>query len=272
MARTLTSLLLSLAALAVVRGARADETSVCIDASARGQEQRDKGKLRDARESFLACSRPVCHRLIRADCAGWLADVEARTPSVVLSAQDPAGRDVADVRVSLDGRPLSERLGAQAIAIDPGEHVLRFERTGSPAVTQSVILREGEKRRVISVRFAVPPPTPVAEPSSVPVAPIVLGAVALAGGGAFIGLALSAKGDVERMRRECAPGCPEGDVTAARAKLIAGNVSLGVGIAALVGAGVVLIAGSRTAPKPVALTLSLYPAIGGGVATLGGRF
>lgn len=268
MSRLPTSLALCLAAAALGSPARADETSACIDASARGQEQRDKGKLLDARESFLACSRPACHRIIRTDCATWLADVEARTPSVVLSAQDPEGRDVADVRVALDGRQLTERLGAQAIPIDPGEHVFRFERAGSPAVTQTVILREGERRRAISVRFArEPKPAP---PAEIPVAPIVLGAVGIAGGGAFIGLALSAKGDVERMRVECAPGCKQGEVDAARAKLIAANVSLGVGIAALAAAGIVLIARPRAQAKPLAITV--HPALGGAAVTLGGAF
>ena len=268
MSRRPPSLLFCLAVAVVPSTAHADDTGACIDASARGQEQRDKGKLRDARESFLACSRTACHAIIRTDCAAWLADVEARTPSIVVSAQDPDGRDVADVRVSLDGQPLADHLEARAIPLDPGEHTFRFERAGSLPVTRAVILREGERRRVISVRFS--PEAKAEKRRSIPAAPIALAGVGLLGGGVFAGLAWSAKSDVDRMRASCAPGCKPAEVEAARAKLIAANVSLGVGIAALGAAGIVLIVRSRAPSSPVALTL--HPVLGGGAAMLRGTF
>jgi hypothetical protein len=265
------SLAFCLLLLASPPGARADEKGACIDASERGQVQRDQGKLLAARASFLACSRSACHPLVRADCAGWLADVEARIPSVVVSAQGPDGHDLVDVRVLLDGRPFLDRLGAQAIPVDPGQHALRFERAGSPPVALEIVLREGERRRVVAVRFRDPREAPAAAPpSGIPVAPIVLGAVGLGLGGAFAGLAWSAKRDVDHLRETCAPDCAPSSVDAARAKLIAANVSLGLGLAAIGAAVIVLVARPRAAPPAAAV--ALRPAPGGAALELSARF
>jgi hypothetical protein len=286
-ARLLPASALAAAALAalIARGdvalaaGKSDATDACIQASDEGQVLRDRGKLLAARARFLACSRDACPRLVRTDCAGWLADVDARIPSIVVSAQDPAGRDAADVKVTLNGEVISTRLDGLAIPVDPGEHRFRFERSGSPPIEETILLREGERRRAVSVRFRDPnapredapkTPAPAASGPSTGTlaAAITLGAAGLAGGGAFAYLAATAKSDRDHLRETCAPGCKQADVDAIRTKEIAANVALGAGIAAIASGVLVLTLGPRKAPASA--TISVLP--GGGALSIGGRF
>ncbi|UQA56920.1 hypothetical protein [Polyangium aurulentum] len=249
------------------KSAREETKRACIDASEQGQELRDHGKLLEARERFRACSAAACPQIVRKDCAGWLVDVEERIPTVVLGARDPDGRDLAAVRVVVDGAPLVDALDGQAIPLDPGVHSVRFEWTGGAPVDLRVVLREGEKRRALDAQFLR---APVAAPSRpVPIAPIVLGGVALAAGAAFTGLALSAKSDFDHLQATCAPHCAPAEVDPVRAKLVAANVSLGVSIAAL-GVGAVLLAVRPGAPGRVAFGVS--PTAGGAMGFVGGSF
>ncbi len=259
--------------------ARADATDACIKASDEGQVLRDQGKLLAARARFLTCSRDACPRLVRADCTTWLADADNRIPTVVLSAQDTSGHDTAAVRVTLDGAPLADKLEARAIPVDPGQHRFRFELPGSAPVEETVILREGELRRPVSVRFAAPethaavaPPVepPASGPSRGAVAVAVsLGAVALGGGAIFAYAAATAESDADHLRATCAPGCNPADVDAVRTKLIAGNAALGVGIAAALAAVGVLLWGPRAAVAKPAVSVRVLPAPAGGGALRG---
>lgn len=262
------------------------EVEACIASSERGQELRDDGKLIDARSEFVTCARSSCPRLLQRDCASWLSDIDMRIPSIVMSARDPAGHEIADVRVSIDGAPRLDRLDGRAVQLDPGEHLLRFERQGTPAMEQRVLLHEGEKRRVIAVRFGGSGAAPRASGSSkpgpsapeptasrpVPTAIFVLGGLAIAGGATFAALAQTAKGDDKRLAEICAPRCAEEDVDAVRLKLIVANSALGVGVAALGTAAVLwLVRPTQTAPaSPVGV--SLIPTAGGGMGMLQGSF
>jgi hypothetical protein len=257
--------------------ARADHTDACIDASVRGQELRDQGKLVAAREQLLACGVSSCPRLLQKECAGWLADVEARTPSIVIGATDEGGRDTADVKVTLDGAPFLTRLEGQAQPIDPGAHLLRFEHAGSPLVEQKVILREGERGRAITVRFSAPAPlAPSAPPpgrpgASVgparPIALAALGGLAIASGVTFAVLGLGARGDADHLRTTCAPTCDPGAVDAVRTKEIGANVALGVGVLAA-GAAAVLVFTWPSSKSPAARppSVAVRPIAGGAIA------
>jgi hypothetical protein len=72
-------------------------------------------------------------------------------PTVVLAAHDEKGQDLADVTVTFDGAPFATKLDGKPLQVDGGEHLLHFERDGSQAVDEKVILRAGEKTRVVSV-------------------------------------------------------------------------------------------------------------------------
>jgi hypothetical protein len=263
-----------LVALAAPAAARADATDACLQASDEGQNLRDQGKLNAARARFLTCSGDACPQIVRADCAGWLADVDRRLPSVVLSAEDPAGHDTAEVKVTMDGAPLADRLEARAVPVDPGEHRFHFDRAGSPAVEETVILREGEQRRAVVVRFHAIGEAPpglhargTAPSRGVVGAAVALGGVTLVGGGLFAYFASTAESDANHLRGTCA-GCPPGAVSAVRTREIVANVSLGVGIAAVVTGVGVLVFGPREVPG----TASVAMVPGGGVLRMGGRF
>lgn len=240
--------LLAAALLLASREARAgDAVDSCIRASAAGQALRDRGALLGAREKFIACARPACPKLIRRDCASWLGGVEASLPTVVPRARDAAGRDLADVRVFVDGQLRAERLDGRALPIDPGEHRVRFERAerahGARPIEVRVVARQGERDRPVDVVFPAPPapppltggaPAPPARPArGRRVAGWIAAGTAAAAAGGFAFLGLRARGAVDDMRRDCAPGCPRSRVDAAERDALLANVSLGVGAAAL---------------------------------------
>jgi hypothetical protein len=104
--------------------------------------------------------------------------------------------------------------------------------------------------------------------------------VALAGAGSFVFFGLRAKQDVDEMRTSCAPFCDPARVDAARRDALIANISLGVGAAALVTAGVFVFVSQKApespSPSSVAsspsssLTLRLNLGLSG--VTLGGAF
>lgn len=251
---------LACAALSAAGTARADTVEACARAAEEGQSLRDKGQLVEARARFVSCSAEACPRLVRTDCGGWLADVEARTPTMVLAATGEGGRDLTDVTVTIDGAP-AEPISARAIPLDPGPHRLRFARPSGAVVDRPVVLREGERRRVVTATFGdTRHPLPLGG-SGRPtiIASIALGGAALAGAGLFAGLATAAKDEVTRLRSTCAPDCTAAQVDAVRAKEIGANVALGVGIAAAAAAVVVLVvrpgAARAASITPAGLTL-----------------
>ncbi len=145
------SVLASIAAFALAPSARADAKSECNAAFEQGQQTRDDGKYHTARESFLACSRPICPKVMVGLCTKWSREVDESMPTIVLAAKDSAGADVSDARVTADGTSIATSLDGKPIEIDPGSHKLRFEREGSDPVEQTVVIKAGEKLRNIRV-------------------------------------------------------------------------------------------------------------------------
>lgn len=135
--------------------AHAGDVDDCVAASEGGQKLRQKGQLRDARDRFQQCTRAVCPALVQRGCTTWLNEVVALLPTVTLSAVDGQGKDLVDVTVSLDGKPLVQRLDGKAVAVDPGVHVFRFESNGQ-GVDERVVITEGDKARKVSVRIGEP--------------------------------------------------------------------------------------------------------------------
>src|SRR5262245_7018114 len=120
-------------------------TRTCIDAHVTAQRLRRDRKLRHAREALVACSRDGCPRMLVGECAPWLREVEQSIPAVVIEARAPDGREVADVRVWMDGQVLADRLTGNAIEIDPGEHRFHFELAGAPPVDETLLVSEGDR-------------------------------------------------------------------------------------------------------------------------------
>jgi len=241
----------------------------CADASEQGQERRDEGHLKSARERFVTCASQVCPKIIQKDCATFLADVDVRLPSVVFQVKDAENHDLINVRVFVDGVLFTDTLDGKAIPLDPGPHVVRYEGEGAKSVEEKIVLLEGEKRRALSAVLKPIAPMPVLAPGTrtVPVLPIVLGGVGLAGGAVFAGLAFSAQSEYDKLVSSCAPRCSESVVSPVRTKLLAANVSLGVGLAALGTAAVLLLVQgpTKSASRPTP-SFGIAPLPGGAAA------
>jgi hypothetical protein len=251
------------------RSAQAQEDA-CTRSYTENQRLRKQGKLKAAREQLLACVSPTCPAMVQTDCANWLTQLDQQLPSIIIAATGPDGREVANVAVrdgtaliagSLDGRP---------IVLDPGQHDLEFLFAGVPAVKQSIVVREGEQNRRISVSFApvwTPPPRAIAPERGyeLSIAGAVVGGLGIASIAAFVGLGVSGQSEFDELRETCGAGappadrftCPENDIDPVELKLTAADVLLGVG-AGLTAIGLTLvIIDLTTAPESGTLQASV---------------
>ena len=207
----------------------------CVAQLDRAQSFHTARKLRDARASYLACSAPACPELLREDCSRSLVELDGTIPTVVFSARAD-GHDVSDARVLLDGEAVSSALDGHAVALDPGNHVVRFERAGGGVSEMHLVAREGEKNRGVNATFMTSTPAPEKakqESGRFPVLPVILaGTGLLALGGSFY-VRLNADSDADRLRGSCAPSCDQSSRDALSDKLVVANVALGVGIGAI---------------------------------------
>jgi hypothetical protein len=255
-------LLLSLLAAQVPsRPALAQTKEQCISAFDEGQELREALKLRAAREQFLVCSRDACAAMLRRDCARALEDVERDLPTVSLGAQDKSGADLSDLKVTIDGEPVTLDQSGRSVAVDPGQHVVKFERDGYASAVKHVLMRMGERNRVVVVTLRregdpvdplgdTPAPATGATPGR-KVSPwaFVFGGVGVAALGSFTYFAISGKSEKDRLEGVCSPTCNDSQVSGVRDRYIAADVSLGVGLVALGAAAYFLFFHDRPAAK-----------------------
>ncbi len=147
----------------------------CVASSEEAQALRRAVKLRAARERLVTCAQVECPAVVRKDCIAWLAEVDAALPTVVLQATTESGAEIEAVKVTSDGELLTSHLDGMAIAVDPGEHVLRWESEGFQPLEQHVVVHEGEKSRQLSVHLVplapAPPPAACATPAPPSAAP-----------------------------------------------------------------------------------------------------
>jgi len=247
----------------------------CVQASDKAQTLKGDGKLIDAREQLLACAREACPAPVRKDCTRRLAELEDALPSIVIGAKDSSGKDVIDVKVSIDGVVVLEKLDGKAISVDPGAHTFKFEHATLPAVTEQVLVQQGVKNRPFTVSFPAPAPPPHSDPPKprIPLGTWILGGVGVVAIGGFAVLGLGARSRANELRSTCAPTCASEDVDGLRRRMLFADVALGVGVLALGGATLVWGLSSRGAePSPSALVVSITPLAGGGAIGLSGVF
>ena len=193
--------------------------------------QRD-GRLLDAREALVRCAQRDCPRTAQSDCAAWMAEVEARLPTIVVGVKDPSGRDLVDVHARIDGEGIDE-LG-RAIELDPGSHQISIEAPGYLPREETITTSEGEKNRKIELvltPIALPPP-PVATVGP-PLWIYFAGGTGLAGMGTFAYFAITSTREYENLREQCAPHCSESQTDPIARKQLAADLSLGVGLLGL---------------------------------------
>jgi hypothetical protein len=143
--------------------AAADPTKQeCIDENGTAQDLVRDGKLLEARQKLTVCVSPACPGPVREDCAQRLNDLESMMPSVSFAAKDSAGNDLIAVSVTMDGQPFAEKLSATATEVNPGEHRFAFTAPGLHTTERVVLVREGEKGRLVEVVLG---PAALAQPS-----------------------------------------------------------------------------------------------------------
>jgi hypothetical protein len=250
----------------------------CMGWHAAGQKLRYNSKLLESREPLRGCSHEACPELVRTDCTAWLLEVQQSLPSATFSATAD-GAPVTSLAVSVDGVSIEP---TTPLELDPGQHNVRFETPGFPAIEKAVFLRNGDKNQVISHAFVTPskatPPPPSAPATERPIHPLtwVLGGLSLAGAGVATGFWLSASKDYDDLEKTCSPNCSSDETDGAKTKLLVADIGLGVAVAAGVGALVVHLtrpevpvneeAVERSRPLRVGLQASPQ----GGFVSLGG--
>lgn len=224
--------------------AAAPDKEACVSAFDRGQRAQSDRHLRRAQSELIVCSQETCPSVLRADCAGVLAEVQSALPTIVLAADDGNGRELTDVTVYAGSELLASKLDGRALPVDPGTLELRFERAGQPAVVASRTIREGEKSRVIRISLGrggsggsggpSTPDTPSGKRGTVGwVLPGALVAVGVAGLGVAFYTRLRFDSRVDELRTSCAPDCTQNERSDLSGTLVTSNVALGVGIGAL---------------------------------------
>jgi hypothetical protein len=277
--RGVTALILAL--LAFPGTARADPTKQeCVEANEKGQDLRQTGKLRAAREQLALCVAATCPGPVREDCGQRLSEVAAAQPRIVFAAKDAAGNDLEAVRVTMDGVTFTEKLDGTALDVDPGEHVFRFETAAGVSTEKKIVVREGEKRRRESVTLGADgvsgPRLPALEGGSSNgwvYAAFGVGGVGLVVGTVFGVLALGTRSSLDS---ECGPsktGCPQNDVSRLNTQAWGADIGLGMGVVGAVVGTVLLLTspGSPTHGGP-GNSAGIAPWIGVGSAGVVGRF
>src|SRR5882724_84046 len=123
-------ILLGLLALAQRARAADPTTADCIAANDGSISSRNDHNLRAARAQLLVCAASACPADVRTECTRRVAEVNAAMPTVVFAAKDQTGKDLAAVKVTMDGEPLADRLDGTALSVDPGEHSFVFDAEG----------------------------------------------------------------------------------------------------------------------------------------------
>jgi hypothetical protein len=279
--------------------ARGYDKQACVRASDDGQTLRLDGKLRAAREQFLVCADASCPVIVRSACTQWLGEVDMSLPTIVPAARDPDGNDLPNVHLLLDGQPLADHLDGRALPVDPGTHTLRFVSPDGALFEQSVVIREGEKGRAITVSFprrapVQPPPGPSRQASSPPGAGGPAGSASAtvgspgssraAGGGGpptaayvFAGIGAAALAslayfgvkfavDLDHLRSTCGASCTSGQTDPVHLEEHLADASLAVGLVAGAVAAWLFLSSRPDAGASRGVGVSVLPVPGGVVA------
>jgi hypothetical protein len=197
----------------------------CVDANTNGQTLRKDGKLTASRAQFQMCNDPKCPEIVRADCTQRLEEIEAAFPSIVFDTKKADGSDLVDVKVTMDGKVVAEKMDGSPLTVDPGSHEFTFEAAGEKPLTRTFVLKEGEKLRRERIQIGEAPPAPAEPAKPPPTAPpppknggngdlLRIGGLGLAGAGivalgvgVFYGLKASSKWSDQQDHCKSATDC-----------------------------------------------------------------
>jgi hypothetical protein len=267
----------------------APSKELCIESHRQCQQIQKEGKLLQARELARICTNLVCPGLLVSDCARWLSDLDQRIPSVVFEVRVD-GEPNGEALVFADDKPVGEWTNGESLRLDPGKHQFRFEIPNHEPVTQNLFLGEGMRFRVVSAEFksptqasAVPavtatpasqaltaPPPPRERPTPIIVYPLLgVGVLGAAGFTTFALLGNSKENDL-KSSSGCAPNCTESDKKPMKTNYLIADISLGVGVASLITAGVFYF--TRPEKETAVPTVAIAPLPGGAAGFVGYHF
>ena len=231
--------------LALGSTAEAATSDQCADSAEHGQAERKLGHLLVARGEFRTCGVAKCPRVVRDDCTRWVDELESAIPTVLFGATNDRGDDVTTLKVSVDGHAVPSL--TTAFEIDPGSHVARFDDGTHPPQDRTFVIREGEKRKTIAVRFSNPTPTPPApsEPKSEGSTTLtwVSGGLGIAALGGFAVLGLTGLSQYHSLQDDChhTRACTSSDTSSTKTQLWVADGLGVVGVAAVLFAGYLLL-------------------------------
>lgn len=282
--RSLLSLCLLGACTGWTRAALTQEGSkqLCLDAYESAQMLTREGDLLKARKRLEYCASSACPQLMHGDCQRWLLQVEASIPTVVFVIETPSGSIAGPANVRIDeGEPVP--VDGRAMSVNPGKHQVAFWAEGLQSATREFVFTEGEKLRRELVVLEPPktairagkarrPKTPAGEAPGGGVAftvPMLLtSSVAVIGGAGFAYFGLTARAE-DRALDDCSPYCTRSKVDNVKRSYLLANVSLGVGLAGLLGTVVLVL---LQEPDTKASSLSVGPLTAARGLSLTGRF
>jgi hypothetical protein len=216
-----------------------------------------------------------------------LAALESLLPRLMLRFP-PGGTGAA---VALDGVPADVK--PEGIEIDPGEHRIVVTSAGNRPFEQTFQIAQGQRRELLVEMTPLTDARPVGQASfSKPADPTkdvglgpplpvwILGGAGVAA--AAVGLVVRARGqsDYDDASRDCSDArCTTNEAAmsgnSARDRMIAGNIVLGVGGAAIAGAGLWWILSATESPRTSetrALSVRAQASTDGGWVRLSGAF
>jgi hypothetical protein len=223
----------------------------CLEAHRNAQELKQSSKLLEMQEQLQVCSSGSCPGAIISDCGNWIAELEQTTPSMVFEIRLD-GKEAFDAKVFVDEQLISDR--SHALKVNPGRHAVRVELPGFEPRDQDLVLPEGQRMRLISVEFSTKKAEPVAAPLApaqappketvrpTPIAVYPLLVLGIAGAGSFGAFSFLGKSEQTDLEKTCSPNCKDSDLRTMKRWYMIGDVSAGVGAAALVGAAIVYLA------------------------------
>ena len=118
------------------------------------------GRLIEARVEATKCSQTNCASYQITHCTEWLTRIKDAVPSILVVATS-GNDDIVGAQVFIDDKLVTERLSGSEIELDPGDHSVRVQHNGQSS-DKSIVVRVGEKRRVIKLELPTspqPPPT-----------------------------------------------------------------------------------------------------------------
>jgi hypothetical protein len=224
-----------------------EQTLACVSASTEGQVERDRGHLLSARTQFRACAQPACPSIVNKSCAEWLIDLDRRIPSVVVRVSERNEHDIIGASVFIDGAAVA--FDGRPVQLDPGTHAIVASAPGWSRSERTFLLAEREQARLLVMELqssktpapprpdAVDPPRRESARFRVPVASWILGGLGVAGIVSFAVLRVQAGQEFAHLQKTCSPDCLPVRTERGRHSALAADLSLGIGVAAIAGAG-----------------------------------